>query len=87
MVVIEFYLAFALATAFTALFGVFIPVMNEARKKGLSNTLIDSPILASIIFLGVTTVLAPFVVSSLIIPYHAELFRTGLQKAVEKPDN
>lgn len=87
MVVIEFYLAFAIATAFTALFGIFIPVIREAKAKGLSNLLIDSPVLASIIFLGVTLVLAPFVVSSLIFPHHAELFRSGLQKAVEKPDD
>lgn len=86
MVLIQFYAVFAIATALTALFGVFLPVLQEARAKGLSNVLIDSPILASVIFVGVTLVLAPFVVSSLIFPHHAELFRTGLQRAVEKPD-
>ena len=87
MVLIEFYAIFAIATALTALFGVFIPVVQEARQKGLSNTLIDSPIIASIIFVAVTIILAPFVVSSLIFPHHAELFRIGLQRAVERPDD
>lgn len=87
MVLIEFYLVFALATALTALFGIFVPVLKEAKGKGVSNLLVDSPILASLIFFGVTLILAPFVVSSLIFPHHAELFRAGLQRTVEQPDD
>ena len=87
MVLIEFYAVLAIATALTALFGVFIPVLQEARAKGISNTLTDSPVIGCVIFFCVTLVLAPFVVSSLIFPHHAELFRAGLQRTIEKPDD
>lgn len=86
MVLIELYLVFAITTALVSLLGVFWPVLREAKSKGISNLLVDSPVLASVIFFGVTVVLAPFVVSSLLFSAHAELFRLGLQRAVEKPD-
>lgn len=87
MVLIQFYAIFAIATALTALFGIFLPLLQEAKKKGLSNVLIDSPIISSVIFVGVTLVLAPFVISSLVFPVHGELFRLGLQKVIERPDD
>jgi len=87
MVLIEFYVIFAIATALTALAGIFWPLLREAKNKGISNTLVDAPVIASIIFVCVTLILAPFVVSSLIFPVHAEMFRVGLQRVVEQPDD
>lgn len=87
MALIEFYAIFAIATALTALVGVFWPLLKEARSKGISNTLVDAPVLSSIIFVCITIVLAPFVISSLVFPSHSETFRLGLQRVVEQPDD
>ena len=86
MGLIQIYIILALATAFTALLGFFYPVLKEAKQKGISNMLIDSPFIACATFAIVAFVMAPLQSSSIIFPVHGEYFRAGLQRAVEKPD-
>lgn len=86
MGLIELYAIFAIATALTALVGFYLPLVKEARNSGIENVLTDSLFLGSIIFILVTLVLAPFVVPALISPAQGDMFRIGLKKAIEKPD-
>jgi len=86
MVLIEIYSILALTTALTAWWGFFRPLLNEARDKGISNVLIDSPVLSSSIFIAISFILAPFLVSAIMFPLQGEYFRTGLKRVIEKPD-
>lgn len=86
MVLIQIYFAFAFATAITAWWGFFKPSLDEARRKGVNNVMIESPILSSLIFIIITTILAPFVISALVSPLHGEYFRIGLQRVLEESD-
>lgn len=86
MELIQLYAVAAVATALVTLLFVFIPVLREAKAKGVSNALVESPIIACITYTCVTTLLAPFVISAVIYPPHAELFRVGLQRVIEQPD-
>lgn len=87
MVLIQLYVIFAIATGLTVWWGFFRPLVADAKSKGISNTLVDSPVLAGSIFIIVTTILAPFVVSSLLFPLHGEYFKLGLQRVIEESDN
>lgn len=86
MVLIEIYFFLAITTALTTWWGFFRPLLNEARDKGVNNVLTESPIIASIIFITISTALAPFLISAIIFPLHGEYFRLGLQRVIEKPD-
>lgn len=87
MVLIQLYVIFAISTAITTWWGFFRPLISEAKSKGISNTMVDSPVLSGCVFIGVTTVLAPFVVSALLFPLHGEYFKVGLQRVIEESDD
>ena len=86
MVLIQIYFILAITTALTAWWGFFRPLLKEARGKGIRNVLIESPITSGIIFITISTVLAPLLVSPIVFPLHGEYFRLGLQRVIEKPD-
>lgn len=86
MVLIQFYLIFAIATALTAWWGFFRPLIKEAKSNGVKNTFVDAPILSGTVFILVSILLAPFLVSALIFPIHGEYFRSGLKRVIEEPE-
>lgn len=86
MAIIEYYLIFSITTALVSLFGFYLPVLKEAKARGVNNVLTSSPILGSLIYLAVTTVLAPFVFPATILPAQGQMFRVGLERAVYKSD-
>lgn len=87
MVLIQLYVIFAVATALTAWWGFFKPLLAEARDAGVKNALVESPVIAHCIFILVSFVLAPFIISALIFPMHGEYFRIGLQRVIQESDN
>lgn len=87
MGLIELYLIFAITTAITAWWGFFKPLISEAKEAGISNTLVDAPIISGLVFIMISTLLAPFIISALIFPMQGELFKTGLQRVIQESDN
>lgn len=87
MGLIQAYVIVAVATALVTLFFVFLPLLRQAREKGISNVLVDSPFIAGITYFCVTAILAPFVISVIFYRPHAEMFLIGLQRAIEQPDD
>lgn len=87
VLILQLYVIFALSTAITTWWGFFRPLVSEAKAKGISNIMVDSPVLSGCVFMIVTTILAPFVVSALLFPLHGEYFKLGLQRVIEESDN
>jgi hypothetical protein len=85
--IFTYYAIAALTTSISTLVWYYIPVIRQARREGVVNSLTERYILGSIVFICVTFVLAPFVLSTMLFPSHGERFRHGLYKSIIKSDN
>lgn len=81
-----YYCIFAFATSITTLLHYYLPARRQAVSKGVQNSITEYPVVSSLVYILVTAVMAPFVVSTLIFPSHGERFREGLYTAICKPD-
>lgn len=86
MVLIEYYLVFATVTALVILFGMYTPIIAQAKQKGIDNVLTKYYLLGCVVFFGVSFVLAPFVFVAMVIPERAVRLRAGLQNILEADD-
>jgi len=86
MDLIGYYLLFALSAAITACYVWFWPMLQQAKAKGISNELTNSPLLAILVFITITTLIAPIVILPLIIPGVDKSFASGLEREVMKQD-
>ena len=81
-----YYLLFALSTSITACYVWFWPILQQAKVKGISNALTKAPVLAILVFIVVTTLVAPVIVLPLIVPDMGESFARGLERELMKQD-
>jgi hypothetical protein len=80
------YTIFALSTAICVWLFYYLPIVRAARAIGISNTFTDSPIISSIVYLVISTIIAPMLFMPLFSETKAQLFRQALQKEIFKED-
>ena len=86
MGIIELYLIFALTTSITCCILFFLPVLGEIRSQGVINEFTQHPIISTIIFIGVSCILAPFLILPILFEARAEDFKRGLRKSIVEKD-
>lgn len=80
------YLVFALTTSICAWLFYYIPIIAEAKRKEIKNTFTNSPILSSVVYIVISTFIAPTIFIALFSERHAKLFRDALQEEMLKQD-
>lgn len=77
------YIIFAAATASSALYEIYWPLLKEARALGIANELTTSPKLSCFVFWCIQFIIAPVVVVVVFIPSLSAAATTGLRKVIE----
>jgi hypothetical protein len=83
---LEYYIIFALATAIFALIDVFMPVLREAREFGVCNVLTENPKLSYLVYVCISTIIAPMIVVPLLVPSMNARFRASLHTMVHEQE-
>ena len=86
MELIGYYLLFAFSTSITACIFWFWPLIEQARASNISNTFTQYPKTSTVVYILVSTVVAPFLVLPLLSERMAEQFQAGLAREVLKQD-
>jgi hypothetical protein len=86
MGLIEWYLLFALTTAIMAAIDVFIPLLSEARSNGVANVLTTNFKLSIVVYLGISTLMAPLLIVPLLVPSMNERFKDALNKIISEQE-
>jgi len=81
-----YYFAFAIATALTTLFWYYLPAVEQASTEGVKNSTTEHPVLGAVVYVILTTILAPFVLPALLSTSRGDRYREGLYHAICKPD-
>ena len=76
------YLAFALATAFSASYELFWPLVKKAQAAGVENEITQSPVLSTTVFFIIQTIFAPLVILIIFIPPFYLAMSNGLEKEI-----
>ena len=82
MEVIELYILFALTTGITSCILFLAPAINIARKLDIENTFTESTWTSYIIYIIITSIVAPFTVLPIFIPSFGKRFQNGIGRAV-----
>jgi hypothetical protein len=80
------YIVFALTTALCAWLFYYMPIVRLARANGISNTFTDNPILSTIVYIVISTVVAPGVFMALFSETKSKLFLNALKEEIFKAD-
>lgn len=80
------YTVFALTTAICAWLFYFIPVVAEAQRKQIINTFTKSPYLSSIVYVVISTFIAPTIFVALFSKTHSKQFQDALRQEILKQD-
>ena len=86
MELIGYYLLFAFSTSITACIFWFWPLVQQARAGGISNTFTQYPKTSTVIYVLVSTVVAPLLIPPLLSTKMAEKFSHGLAREILKQD-
>lgn len=86
MGLIEYYIIFALTTAIACWYEFYWPVMREAKELGIENVTTNNPVLSSVVYIMISTVIAPVLVVPFFSSKKSELFRQGLRKGIFEKD-
>lgn len=86
MGLIEYYIIFALATAIACWYEFYWPVMQEARSQGIENVTTNNPVLSSIVYIIISTIIAPVLIIPFLSTEKSELFRNGLRRGIFEKD-
>lgn len=81
-----FYTVFALTTSICAWLFYYIPLVAEARQRGVSNTFTNSPVLSSIVYIVISSFIAPSLFIPLFSEQQGKLFREALRGEILKQD-
>lgn len=82
MELIAYYIIFCLATSITCCLMFYWPVIVEARQLNIDNEFTRYPVLSTVIYLVITTIVAPLLFLPLVSETKAELFKKGLRKSI-----
>lgn len=86
MGVIEYYVLFAFSTSITACYLWFWPLLRKAKEQNVMNSFTENPILSTIIYIGISTIIAPILLMPLFSNDMAEKFERGLSKEILKQE-
>lgn len=86
MGLIEYYLIFALATGIACWYEFYWPVMQEARTAGVINVVTSNPLLSSVVYIVMSTIIAPVLIIPFLSTRKSELFKEGLRKSIFEED-
>jgi len=82
MGLIEYYLIFALATAIACWYEFFWPLLSEARKIGVDNEFTKYPVMSSLIYVIISTIIAPVLIVPFLSTEKSQRFKNGLKKSI-----
>ena len=86
MELIGYYALFALSISLAATYLWFWPLLQQAKVQGVKNAFTGYPILSTIIYAMLSTVVAPILILPMFSNEMAERFRHGLEIEILKPD-
>lgn len=76
------YLAFALATAFVSWLYLFWPCVRAAKAFGIDNEITQSPLLTSIVWFLINTIVAPLTFFIVLVPSFHQAALEGVRRSV-----
>lgn len=85
--ILLYYSIAAIAASITSYFYFYLPAMRQARSEGVDNVITQYPIVGSVTYIVITAIMAPFIVTTLLIPSHGERYGQSLYKSICKPDD
>ena len=74
------YAIFALATALSATYEMFLPILREATRAGVVNEITQNPKLSISVFFLVHLIIAPVAIAIIMIPPLYAAAYTGMHK-------
>jgi len=80
------YLVFAIATSICAWLFYYMPAVREAKQKGIVNSFTRSPVLSSLVYIIISTFIAPTIFVALFSNQHSKLFYEALRNEILKQD-
>lgn len=86
MGLIEYYIIFALTTAFACWYEFYWPVMQEARSQGIQNVTTQNPVLSSVVYIIISAVIAPVLIIPFLSTTKSEQFKNGLRRGIFEKD-
>jgi cobalamin synthase len=86
MELIGYYLLFAFSTAITACIFWFWPLVQQARTSGIQNTFTQYPKTSTVIYVLVSTVVAPLLLPPMFSEQMAQKFSSGLAREILQQD-
>lgn len=81
-----FYTIFALTTSICVWLFFYIPLVKEASQRGVKNSFTASPVLSSVVYIVISTFIAPSLFIPLFSEHHGKLFRQALREEILKQD-
>jgi hypothetical protein len=86
MELISYYLLFALSTAIAACYLWFWPMVQQAKAQGIQNSFTEYPKLSTVVYVLISTVVAPLLVPPMLSETIAQRFQVGLHREIFKQD-
>jgi hypothetical protein len=86
MELISYYLLFALSTAIAACYLWFWPMVQQAKTQGVQNSFTEYPLLSTVVYVLISTVVAPLLVPPMLSETIAQRFQAGLHREIFKQD-
>lgn len=80
------YVVFALTTSICAWLFYYMPIVREARQRSINNSFTNSPILSSIVYIVISTFIAPTIFVALFSNQHSKQFYEALRQEILKQD-
>jgi len=82
MGLIEYYIIFALTTGIACCYEFFWPTIKEAKERGIVNEFTEYPVMSSLIYICISTIIAPILLIPFLSTKKSELFRQGLRNSI-----
>ena len=86
MELISYYLLFALSTAIAACYLWFWPMVQQAKAAGIENSFTQYPKLSTVVYVLISTLVAPLLVPPMLSETIAQRFQAGLHREIFKQD-
>jgi uncharacterized membrane protein YdjX (TVP38/TMEM64 family) len=86
MELISYYLLFALSTAIAACYLWFWPMVQQAKAQGVQNSFTEYPVLSTVVYVLISTIVAPLLVPPMLSETIAQRFQAGLHREIFKQD-
>jgi hypothetical protein len=84
MEVIYWYILFAITTSATAMYELYVPVMQTLKKNNPDNNIIQYKWITYFTFFMFSTLLAPLMLPACIIPSFGDRFRKALLNSLSQ---